>query len=114
MRIRKGDASPMQESAPVGEVPWRPRAATEMRQVGSGDMLGGLAQVRGAPWRPPLRIGSGLSPLAVPSAALGARLSALTFPARKRGSERASRLPGVTQLMRELAVPGDWVSLSPL
>ena len=46
MRIRKGDASPVQGSAPVGEVPRRPRAATEMRQVGSGDMLGGAGTGR--------------------------------------------------------------------
>ena len=91
--------------------PGRPQRCARLEV---GTCWGGLAQVGGAPWRPPLCFGSGLSPLAVPSAALGACLSALTFPARNRGSERASRLPGVTQLMRELVVPGDWVSLSPL
>lgn len=59
-------------------------------------------------------LGSGLSPLAVPSAALQACLSALTFPARNRGSESASHLPEVTQLISEVVVPGAWFTLSPL
>lgn len=85
----------------------RPRVARKQRRAGeAGTGPRGSSEASAG-------LGSRLSPLAVPSAALQACLSALTFAARNRGSEMASHLPGVTQLIREGIVPGAWVSLSP-
>lgn len=98
----------MQESVSASEVLWRPSGVARKRRRagGAGTGLKGSLEASAG-------LGSGLSPLAAPSAALQACLSDLTFAARNRGSEMASRLPGVTQLIREGVAPGAWVSLSP-